>query len=872
MTTKEIRQKFLSFFASKKHTIVTSDSLVPKEDPTVLFTTAGMQQFKKQFLGQIDEFTRATTSQKCLRTDDLTEVGKTAFHHTFFEMLGNFSFGDYFKKEAIAWAWEFLTEVVKLEKDRLWVSIYKDDSEAKDIWINKIKIDPKKVVALGDKSNFWPSDAKKNGPNGPCGPCSEIFFDYGPKVGCKRPDCDPSCDCGRFAEIWNLVFTQFNRKEGGELEPLPNKNIDTGMGLERLAAVIQGKSTNFDIDLFEPIFKAIDHEAQKINISLNQKERNIIADHMRAIVFGIADGVVPSNENRGYVMKKLITDITDIILEKNENSFIHKLVGSVIEAMNDPYEDLLKKKDNIIAWIKKTEDAYKKVRKQRIPELKNEIQRNPNSLGELIFKYKDTYGLTLTAACTTAKTLGISDLEIEKASKKAEELMNVQREKSRASSKMTGDVFASNNINITAPKTEFLGYKQNECKAKILQIFIGTESVSKAKQGDNVKIILDKTPFYAESGGQIGDTGLLEKDSNICKITQTQKISDIFIHIGIIESGSLNLKDSLTAKIDKERRLSIMRNHTATHLLQAALRKVLGNHVQQQGSLVDEERLRFDFTHPKALNDEEIIEIERTVNENVLQCAPVSKKEMSLSDAQKKGALAFFAEKYSKTVRVVDIGDISKELCGGAHLDNTGQIGLFKILSESAIAQGIRRIEATTGLKALDVVHQNEQTLKAAAALLKAPISEFVERLNLQSKKIKRLEKEVAESQVEKIKLNIDDIIKKSENINDTKIISSSFNNVDLATLRRVIDLIKQKTKSGIIILCSKEEGNNAVIVSVSDDLILRNIKANDLIEKIVSEIKGSGGGRPQLAQAGSKETIQVEKILSCIKDYIKGI
>ncbi len=872
MTTKEIRRKFLEFFASKKHTVVASDSLVPKEDPTVLFTTAGMQQFKKQFLGQIDDFTCATTSQKCLRTDDLTEVGKTAFHHTFFEMLGNFSFGDYFKDDAIAWAWEFLTDVVKLPKDKLWVSVYKDDDEAKNIWLNDIKLDPKRIVNLGDKSNFWPSDAKKNGPNGPCGPCSEIFFDYGPEVGCKQTDCDPSCDCGRFSEIWNLVFTQFNRKEDGNLEPLPSKNIDTGMGLERLAAVIQGKSTNFDIDLFKPIFKAINKESKDLNISLDTKERNIIADHMRAIVFGIADGVVPSNENRGYVIKKLITDITDIVLSKNKTSFIHKLVNSVVETMGDPYEDLIKKENNIAAWIKKTEDAYKKVRKERIPELIKEAQKNSNSLGDLIFKYRDTYGLTLAAANTALASIKISAQEIKKANQRAEELMNQQRKKSRASSKMTGDVFIENKLKITATKTEFLGYEKNESKARILQIFINNESVSETKKGDCAKIILDKTPFYAESGGQVGDTGIIEKNSSIFEIKQTQKVSNVFIHVGVTQSGLLKIGDSISAIIDKERKLSIMRNHTATHLLQAALRKVLGDHVQQQGSVVDENRLRFDFTHPKAVSEKEIVEIERIVNESVLACIQVNKNEMSLDDAQKKGALAFFAEKYSKNVRVVNIGKTSQELCGGTHIDSTGQIGLFKILSESAIAQGIRRVEATTGLKALDVVHQNEQILKKAAAHLKAPVSELVERLELQTKKVKHLEKEVSKSQLEKIKSSIDDIIKKAKNINDITVVSSSFSNIDIATLRRVVDMIKQKTKSGIIALVANEEKNNAIIISVSDDLIKKNVKANEIIERISLKMQGSGGGRPQLAQAGIKKNIELEEVLLIIKDYIKGI
>ncbi len=873
MTTNEIRNKFLEFFASKGHKTVESDSLVPKNDPTVLFTTAGMQQFKSQFLGNIGEYTRATTSQKCLRTDDLSEVGKTAFHHTFFEMLGNFSFGDYFKKDAICWAWEFLTKIIEIQEEKLWVSVYKDDKEAKDIWIKTVKIDPKKIVDLGDKSNFWPSEAKTKGPNGPCGPCSEIFFDYGQDVGCKRKDCTPACDCGRFSEIWNLVFTQFERQEDGSLKPLPNKNIDTGMGLERLAAVVQGKNTNFEIDLFQPILNAIDAEAKAAKITLEKKEKYIIADHMRAIVIGISDGVIPSNEGRGYVIKRLITDITDIVLSKEKDSFIHKLVEPTITAMKDPYNDLPKKQNNIIEWVKKTEEAYNKVRKERIPELKIEgvNAKNAEDLGELIFKYRDTYGLTLSAAHAALLSVKISEKNINKTMNNAEEIMNKQREKSRSSSKMTGDVFSSNDINITAPKTEFIGYETDESKARILQLFVNNKSVSSTKKGSEVKIILDKTPFYAESGGQVGDSGEIENDDCAITITQTQRIADVFVHVGIIQSGSIKTGDAVLVKIDKTKRLAIMQNHTATHLLQATLRQVLGDHVQQQGSLVNEKRLRFDFTHPKAVSAQEIIAIENIVNENIRKCIPVSREEMSLASAQKKGALAFFAEKYSDKVSVIIVESVSKELCGGTHLSNTGQIGLLKIINESAIAQGIRRIEAVTAANALDVIHQSEKTLVKIANAFKTSPSEIVNRVEADSKKMKRLEKELAESQIDKIKSSINDIIKASKDVNGIKLIYAVFENFNTDTLRRIADLIKQKNKSGIIALGSKEEKNASVIVCVSDDLIKKGIAANIIIKQVAEDIGGSGGGRPQMAQAGSKQAVHLEKALKRIEEYIKG-
>jgi len=871
MTTHDIRKKFLAFFASKEHKIIVSDSLVPKEDPTVLFTTAGMQQFKKQFLGQTDGLSRVATSQKCLRTDDLDRVGVTAFHHTFFEMLGNFSFGNYFKKEAICWAWEFLTKVVNLPAEKLWVSVYHEDKEAKAIWLKDVKLDPKKIVELGDKSNFWPSEAKQKGPNGPCGPCSEIFYDYGPEVGCQSPHCDPDCSCGRFAEIWNLVFTQFNRKEDGSLEPLPNKNIDTGMGLERLAAVVQGKKTNFDIDLFEPILKAIDEESKKHRITLTTKERHVIADHIRAIVFGICDGVIPSNEGRGYVIKKLITDVTDLILEKTGESFVHKLVPSVVIAMKDPYEDLLAKKKIITDWVKKTEEAYKKVRQERIPELKKEAEKNPDLLGKIIFKYRDTYGLTMAAINNTLGTTTISKLIIENKTKEAEELMNQQREKSRTASKMTGDVFMASEINLEKmPKTTFVGYDKNECKAKVIGIFADSESVKKVQAPAKVKIILDKTPFYGESGGQMGDTGTLSTDKSVIDVTQTNKISDVFIHCAEIKKGSVAIEDTLLAKVDGQRRLDIMRNHTATHLLQSALREVLGDHVQQQGSLVAQDRLRFDFTHPKALDKKELVTIEDKVNAYIQQCIIVSKRQMSLDEAKKDGALAFFAEKYHAQVRVISIEKASKELCGGTHLDNTGEIGIFKILAESAIAQGIRRIEATTGRHALTLIHDMEDQLEKISKIIKAPKDEAIAKLEAQMNKIKDLERDLSQAKLDGIKASVNGIVGQAKHIGTISYIASGFSKMDIEILRKITDMIKQKAKSAVIALGAQNDNDSFIIVYVTDDLVAKNIKANDIIASVANEIKGSGGGRPQMAQAGTKEKVDLNKTFQYIEKLIR--
>jgi len=517
MRTHEIRTKFLDFFQAKGHTIVASDSLVPKDDPTVLFTTAGMQQFKKQFLGHIDNYTKAATSQKCLRTDDLNEVGVTDFHHTFFEMLGNFSFGDYFKKEAIAYAWEFLTKELNVPVEKLWISVYKEDAEALDIWINAIGINPKKLVKLSDHSNFWPADAKEKGPNGPCGPCSEIFYDYGKNPNCKNKKCDPDCNCGRFSEIWNLVFTQYERKEGGILDPLPNKNIDTGMGLERLACVLQGKRNNFEIDIFQPILCSLE-SLLKDKKALSLKNKRIIADHMRAIVFGISDGVVPSNEGRGYVIKKLIIDITDKIIQSGESvPFIFKLVPSVIEAMQEPYPEIIDKRKSISDIIKNMEKNYFKVRKERLPALKKDmtnilnhsdnLDNKSEEMGSLFFKYRDTYGLTLSSIIDASKDMNLRNNIKEKAIVHFNTLMEKQKQKSRESSKMTGDVFANNELELAAPKTEFTGFKHSSSTCTILQIFVNNQSINKVNKSDKIKIVLDKTPFYPESGGQIGDKG-----------------------------------------------------------------------------------------------------------------------------------------------------------------------------------------------------------------------------------------------------------------------------------------------------------------------------------------------------------------------------
>ena len=889
MTANEIRKKFLDFFKSKGHTIVDSDSLVPKDDPTVLFTTAGMQQFKRQFLGHIEGYTRAASSQKCLRTDDLEKVGKTPVHHTFFEMLGNFSFGDYFKKDAITWAWEFFTKVLGIPSEKLWVSVYHEDTEAYDVWLNDIHVPKDRILKLGDKDNFWPAEAKEKGPNGPCGPCSEIFFDFGVNPECPHKEkCDPTCSCGRFTEVWNLVFTQFNRKDGGVLEPLPAKNIDTGMGFERLVAVMQGKKSNFETDLFQPTLTAIDAETKHFGYSLNDTDKRIIADHIRAITFGIADGVVPSNEGRGYIMKRLIIDATDKMIPMGrQGTRLYKLIPTVAKVMQEPYPELSNKRvDEISGIVQRTQGSYLITRNERIPELKRknqEIANNPSlpveqklqQFADIGFLNRDTYGLTLGAIVSTAEAVVFTTPQeresiVPQLPKEINKRMDQQRERSRAGSKMTGDVFADAELNLNVPKTEFIGYEHFKGTGKILKIFIDNKEVPETQEGDSVTVVLDKTPFYAESGGQVGDTGLVAKDGAAVRVNDTQKISDVYLHSGIVEKGNFRVNDAAYTQIDEERRLSIMRNHTATHLLQAALKQVLGGHVQQQGSLVAEDRLRFDFTHPQSITREKIERIESLINGYILACDPVDKAVMSLQAAKGQGALAYFAEKYKDTVRVVSIDGYSKELCGGTHLKLTGQVGLFKVTGESAIAQGIRRIEAVTGTRAIDYVNKKEKQLESIARMIKSPSEEVVSRVNAQSKQVKELEKKLSQLKFDSIKNSLDEFITKAPKIHGTSIVDLSLSDVDVDTLRRTVDLVKLKIPSGAVIVGSTFPDSAVMIVATSEDLVAKGIFANQIIKELPPTVQFYGGGQPNFAQAGSKDPKQLPTAIEKAKNWIR--
>ncbi len=835
-----IRQSFLDFFRARKHKIIESDSLVPGDDPTVLFTPAGMNQFKKEFLGINSGFTRAATAQRCLRTDDLDKVGKTPGHHTFFEMLGNFSFGDYLKEEAISFAWEFLTEELKIKKEKLWVSVYKDDDEAYKIWKDKIKIPPKKIIKLGDKENFWPSEAKTKGPNGPCGPCSEIFFDQ--------------------MEVWNLVFTQFNRKEGGRLEPLPKKNIDTGMGLERLAAVMQGVQNNFETDLFQPIIKEI--VAGLRAQGSGQKELiYAIADHIRAITFAIYDGVLPSNEERGYVVRKLIRRSTVHSRALGiKQPFLYKLVPVVSEAMKRAYPELEGRKENIAEVILAEEKSFLSTLNSSDSLFKEKFMDmpDPQKTGIIAFQLHDTYGIPLELTKDWLDKQGI------KISQEAfEQALKQQKDRSKSQSGMKGDVFGIQDLHSDIKETKFLGYQEDAVKAKVIKII---------QDNQEVKIILDKTPFYAEAGGQVGDMGVISKGKNVFAVTDTRRIGKVIVHIGKIKAGSFKKNDLVSAKIDRERRLCIARNHTATHLLQVALRKVLGAHVRQQGSLVAEDRLRFDFTHFKDIDQTQLSRIEEVVNGYILSNYLLRKKEMTLTQAKKSGALAFFGEKYAGRVRVVSVGDISKELCGGTHLNSTGQIGLFKIIQEGSVASGIRRIDAVTGKFAYKKIKEEEDVITGIAFLLGVPREKIAMELEKRLARIKELEKQLNLQGVDIIKASLDTFIEHAEKINEMKVITSKIENINIGLLRKGVDLIKEKVDNAVIALGSTNQGRALLVMGITPDLVQKGLDATGLIKEVAGVLGGSGGGRKDFAQAGGDKPENFEAAFQELKNIIRNL
>lgn len=841
MKTDAIRQSFLEFFKTRGHMIVASDSLVPKDDPTLLFTGAGMNQFKEKFLGRNITYRRATSSQKCLRTGDLENVGRTSGHHTFFEMLGNFSFGDYFKKEAIGWAWEFFTKALKVDPEKLWVSVYKDDDEAYGIWKNDIKIPAVKIVKLGEKENFWPSEAPSKGPNGPCGPCSEIFFDYGKDLGCGKADCSPACDCGRFVEVWNLVFTQFDRQADGSLRPLPNKNIDTGMGLERMASVMQGVRTNFEIDIFVPIVEAIKKVSKCQGVKVSAI--NAIADHVRAVTFVIADGVMPSNEERGYVVRKLIrramTHANDIGIHE---PFLYKLISNVADVMKTQYPEIKERRDDIAQVVKREEENFLSIVKTQLPKAVEMLKaaKDEYEIAKATFVLRDTFGLPYESieASAAAQNKKI-DMQL------VEKFVEEQRAQSRAKTKIKGEIFSetfAKKVEALGLTTEFLGYEKAHAEAKVVEVL------------EDGEIILDKTPFYGESGGQVGDWGKIESPSGIMEVEDAKKIGNTIVHVGKMLCGKINKGEKVKVSINDDIRNKIKCNHTATHLLQAALRKVLGEHVRQTGSLVDQDHLRFDFTHMKKMEPREIARVEEIVNENIKNAMPVAKEIKSIDDAKKEGATALFGEKYGDKVRVVSVADISKELCGGTHVDNTKEIGSFKITSESSIASGVRRIEAVTGAAACEWVQKQKEAEKQKQL----------------SENRKEEEKKAIGARLNEQINKLDGLIERSAAVSGTKIVTDIIDGVNIDGLRMLSDKIRAKAVSCAVILAMSEEEKASFIISLTPDLVKKSIRAGDLAKDLARLLNGSGGGKPEFAQGGGKDVTNLERALGQIKETIK--
>ncbi|MFA5361988.1 MAG: alanine--tRNA ligase [Candidatus Omnitrophota bacterium] len=869
-----LREKFLKFFESKGHRICESDSLFPKDDPTVLFTPAGMNQFKKEFLGYDSGFKRAATSQRCLRTDDLDKVGKTRGHHTFFEMLGNFSFGDYFKKEAIAWAWEFLTKELGLSAGKLWVSVYKDDDEAYDIWKNDIKVPLDRIVKLGDKENFWPSEAKEKGPNGPCGPCSEMFFDRGNDIGCKKSECSPACGCGRFLEVWNLVFTQFNRRDNGVLEPLPHKNIDTGMGLERLAAVMQGVESNFESDLFEPLIREIALNLRNAGLCKDKEFIYAVSDHVRAVVFSIYDGVLPSNESRGYIVRKLIRKSTLHLRSMGMSGpFLYKLVPLLSEIMKSPYPELVKRREDIAQVVLSEEKNFINTLNSSEPLLKEkfsvlEKKTDHQEAGRIAFQLYDTYGIPLELTMDWAEKQGI---EISTVSFERE--LNLQKSRSKAQSTMQGDVFSDTGAGYNLHPTAFLGYEKTDCLARIIKILVNGQEMEEAAAGaEEVSVILDSTVFYGESGGQVGDTGTIESAGGVFEVQDTKVSNKVIMHVGRLIRGALKKGESVHARIQADRRMAIARNHTAAHLLQAALRKVLGAHVQQQGSLVEERRLRFDFTHFRDIKDEELFRIEELANEFIMNDYRVLKTEMSLQDARTEGALAFFAEKYGEKVRVISVGDISKELCGGTHLDATGQIGMFRIIQESSIASGVRRIEAATGKNAYAIMKEHDTVLAGLVSSWKVPVDRIRPEQEKRDSLIKELEKQLNAQKLQNLAHSLDAWIRGAEQINGITFIARQIENYDMGLLRKAVDLIKERQNDCFVTLGVVHAGQVLVVAGTNSASVLRHMDLPGVIRENAVLIGGSGGGRKDFAQAGGTKPDKLPEFFEKLKEIIRAI
>ncbi|MCW9732968.1 alanine--tRNA ligase [Avibacterium sp. 20-15] len=870
-TTAEIRKSFLDFFHSKGHQIVPSSSLVPENDPTLLFTNAGMNQFKDVFLG-LDKraYTRATTAQRCVRAggkhNDLENVGYTARHHTFFEMLGNFSFGDYFKQDAITFAWEYLTSSawLGLPKEKLWVTVYETDDEAYDIWHKQVGVPAERIIRIGDNKgapyasdNFW-----QMGDTGPCGPCTEIFYDHGDHIW-GGPPGSPEEDGDRYIEIWNIVFMQFNRQADGTMEKLPKPSVDTGMGLERITAVLQHVNSNYDIDIFKVLIaKAAELTGEK---DLTNKSLRVIADHIRSCAYLIADGVLPSNEGRGYVLRRIIRRaVRHGHLLGAKDAFFYKLVPTLAEVMAEAGKEIKENQAHIEKILRLEEEQFARTLERGLALLDEALSQVKDNVlsGEVAFKLYDTFGfpLDLTADVCRERNIVIDEAGFERE-------MEAQRQRAQSASQFGMDY---NNVIRVDGSTAFEGYSESESLAKITALFCEGKSVEQISAGQRAVVILENTPFYAESGGQVGDKGRLEGQNVLFNVTDTQKYGQVFGHIGELAEGTLSVGQSVNAVVDVARRKQISLNHSATHLLHAALRQVLGNHVAQKGSLVSDNLLRFDFAQPEAISKAQLFEVEKLVNQQVRANHPIQTDIMDLEAAKAKGAMALFGEKYAEQVRVLTMGDFSIELCGGIHAQYTGEIGLFKIITESAIAAGIRRIEAVTGETAIDWLHQQLGVLNQSADLLKSDVSSLTDKIHQLQDKAKKAEKELQQLKEKAAMQAGSDIAKSAVKINGVSVVLQQLDGIETKSLRVMVDDLKNQLGSAVIAFVSVFDGKVNLVVGVTADLTAK-VKAGELVNLMAQQVGGKGGGRPDMAMAGGSQPENAEKALAVCSEWLNS-
>ncbi|EHA4805762.1 alanine--tRNA ligase [Escherichia coli] len=870
-STAEIRQAFLDFFHSKGHQVVASSSLVPHNDPTLLFTNAGMNQFKDVFLG-LDKrnYSRATTSQRCVRAggkhNDLENVGYTARHHTFFEMLGNFSFGDYFKHDAIQFAWELLTSEkwFALPKERLWVTVYESDDEAYEIWEKEVGIPRERIIRIGDNKgapyasdNFW-----QMGDTGPCGPCTEIFYDHGDHIW-GGPPGSPEEDGDRYIEIWNIVFMQFNRQADGTMEPLPKPSVDTGMGLERIAAVLQHVNSNYDIDLFRTLIQAVAKVTGATDLS--NKSLRVIADHIRSCAFLIADGVMPSNENRGYVLRRIIRRaVRHGNMLGAKETFFYKLVGPLIDVMGSAGEDLKRQQAQVEQVLKTEEEQFARTLERGLALLDEELAKLSGDTldGETAFRLYDTYGfpVDLTADVCRERNIKVDEAGFEAA-------MEEQRRRAREASGFGADYNAMIRVDSAS---EFKGYDHLELNGKVTALFVDGKAVDAINAGQEAVVVLDQTPFYAESGGQVGDKGELKGANFSFAVEDTQKYGQAIGHIGKLAAGSLKVGDAVQADVDEARRARIRLNHSATHLMHAALRQVLGTHVSQKGSLVNDKVLRFDFSHNEAMKPEEIRAVEDLVNTQIRRNLPIETNIMDLEAAKVKGAMALFGEKYDERVRVLSMGDFSTELCGGTHASRTGDIGLFRIISESGTAAGVRRIEAVTGEGAIATVHADSDRLSEVAHLLKGDSNNLADKVRSVLERTRQLEKELQQLKEQAAAQESANLSSKAIDVNGVKLLVSELSGVEPKMLRTMVDDLKNQLGSTIIVLATVVEGKVSLIAGVSKDVTDR-VKAGELIGMVAQQVGGKGGGRPDMAQAGGTDAAALPAALASVKGWVSA-